>query len=128
MQRWQLLGGTFLGPGTFGPNALTPGSESDGFLASLDADGNVTESHALGASQRGSVVGLVARVGGGYLAVGSARGKLTLAGKEETTDYDDGFVLSVDGAGVEDWWKLIGTNENDEASSVALAPNGHLLI
>lgn len=123
------VGGSFSGGADFGQGSTPVAGENDAFLLKMaQADGAVSASRVLGASQRAGLTSLALGPAAALVGAGYVRGKLSFAGKDHLTYANDALVVGFDSAGKDAWGRVFGTGENDAANAVAVAVSGNLLV
>lgn len=123
------VGGSFTSGADFGKGPTVVAGENDAFLSKLSqADGAITSSRVLGASQRAGLSSLAVGPGGAVFGAGYVRGKLGFAEKDHLTYANDALVVAFDAAGSDAWARVFGTGENDAANAVAVGASGAVLV
>lgn len=118
--------GAFQRPGRVSAIAIDPssgdlvlgGGASDGFVARVSTSGEERWTKTLGATREGEVTALALDAAGDIYATGFVQDVAT----------DDAVVMRLDGAGNEKWRKRWDGDEGVVALSVALGPDGAVLV
>lgn len=123
--------GLLNGGGSFGSQALAGYGGADGYIAKYNPQGVMSWAQAFGGSSTDLGYDLVSDAGNIYLVglfTGTASfGNRTLLGRGNT----DGFLLKcsgTSGTGVIDWIRQVGGSDDDELTSIALAPGSNLYV
>ncbi|WP_156338691.1 hypothetical protein [Chondromyces crocatus] len=120
--------GWFEGTMNLGSSTLISNGGTDAFILKLDPSGNVEwgTRHGNAADQAGIAI---AATDDGAAMVGRFAGTVTLAGQVRTSNgQEDAFLLRVDEHGAPQWGHAVGGSARDEATGVAFAANGDVVL
>ncbi|MFC0634581.1 transcriptional regulator [Brevundimonas balnearis] len=102
--------------------------ESDVALLKYDASGRLVASRALGAASEASGFAIAVAADGKVAVAGSVTGALEPGRTVTDAAVSDSFVTVYDSAGVELWTQRRGARAADEATAVAFADDGAVLV
>jgi hypothetical protein len=121
------VGGVFqddLGLGSPPPAAV---GASDAFIASFDAQGELLWTKAFGSISSDFLVELAVE-GERLVAAGKLGKAAEIDGLPLPASEDDGFVIAFDPGGQALWAQLFGTDGSDDATALAIAADGSVLL
>ncbi|MCE5299922.1 MAG: hypothetical protein LLG37_03485, partial [Spirochaetia bacterium] len=97
------------------------GGNNDAYLVVVDKKGNLMFSGKYGLSGRDEAYGIAAATDGGFVLSG-------ITGSYTSANDTDGLLIRTDAVGNSLWVKNIGGRKPDEFQSVAIAPDGSLIM
>lgn len=102
--------------------------QGDAALLKYDSAGKLIFTRTLGAVQDGAGLGLAVAADGRIAISGSVTGALIRGDQGSDPTLSDSFVTVFDALGQEIWTQRQGASSEDEATGVAFAPDGGLMV
>jgi len=124
------MAGSYTGTIDFGGGPLTPSTGTHaGYVAELDASGNVSFANPLGPEATTLAQGIAFSSTGTVAVIGSFSGSGSFGGKSLTSlGGTDVFAATFDSTGAPLWAKSWGGIENDDGRAIAYDASGSLLL
>ncbi len=114
------VAGSFSGTMTVGPTVLTSAGQTDAFVASFSASGDVRWAKALGGAGLDHAVAVGVDDEGRVYVAGDFEGEATFGGKTPfVANNSDAFIASLDADGEFRWAKAFGSSGVDRALDLA---------
>ena len=123
-----VIGGRFRGEMFGGPNVLTSAGNTDLFVAAFAADGNVAWTKSFGSDQDETVARVAFGQAGTVAVAARVLGQVTLGGPLAHAGGSDALVASFSSSGLLTWARTFGDADEQSAESVAVDPNGDVLV
>ena len=122
----------YLGGGSaenFGSGATLSSVGGDGFIAKFNTNHTVAWKKLLGGTSGDYVTGIARMPDNGVVAVGQFGGTINLGGSNlSSAGNEDIFLVRYAADGTHVWSKRFGSSGQEEASGLAVAPNGDIVL
>jgi hypothetical protein len=127
-----IVGGSFGGTLRVRDRVVTSAGGSDGFVARLGSNGNITWLVRLGGAGADGVQGVAVRgeriAIAGTFGAGAELGGTTLPPYDERMPFGDAFVAELDGNGAKRWAQTFGGRADDTVAGVAIDARGNVIV
>ena len=132
--------GGYVAVGTFQSDSITIGDKTitnhntdestDGIIVKYNNDGELEDLISVGGDSNDELLSVVATEDGGYIAVGSFQGTITVGDKTITCSGNrDGLIIKLNQNGDVEWIKKVGTDEyNNNLYSISISEDGSFFV